>query len=332
MLAQADTQPDCSVLIISFNTLELTRECLRNVYAESVGLAAEVIVVDNASKDGSADMIAAEFPGVVLLRSDVNLGFGNANNLAMERAHGRYWLLLNTDAFFHPGSLRRALAYMEATPNCGVGGGMQVGRDGVPQNASHAFHSVWNDAAVLTGLAHKFPHSRWFARLDRTHTDLNRAANVDWITGAFLIVRPEALAQVGKFHPAFFLYYEEVDLCQRAKAAGWEVCYWPDIVVTHLGGESSRTVTTLDFSAGAAQVTLWRMRSTFLYYRKHHGAHAMLQKWMETTLYTAGLWRNRLSRSPLRQARAREFQTLLQLLQQAWKQTDGGRVSPPQPW
>ena len=332
MIADAATPPDCSVLIISFNTLELTRECLRNVYGESAGLTTEIIVVDNASRDGSADMIAAEFPDVILLRSMVNLGFGNANNLAMERATGRYWLLLNTDAFFHAGSLRLALEHMEATPQCGVGGGMQVGRDGTPQHASHAFHSVWNDASVLSGLAHKFPRSRWFAQLDRTHTDLSRPAEVDWITGAFLILRPQAIAHVGSFDPTFFLYYEEVDLCRRARAAGWQVCYWPDVVVTHLGGESSRTVKTQEFSAGAAQVTLWRMRSTFLYYRKHHGHSALVQKWMETALYTAGLWRNRLSRSQLRQSRAREFQTLLRLLRQAWEQTHGGRISPTQPW
>ncbi len=197
MTFSTDKQLDCSVLIVSFNTLELTRECLRNVYEEASGLTTEVIVVDNASRDGSADMIAAEFPDVVLLRSEVNLGFGNANNLAMEHANGRYWLLLNTDAFFHAGSLRRALAHMEANPGCGVGGGMQVGRSGEPQHASHAFHSVWNDAAVLSGLAHKFPRSRWFARLDRTHTDLNQPAEVDWITGAFLVLRPETVARCG---------------------------------------------------------------------------------------------------------------------------------------
>ncbi len=326
------TQPDLSVLIISFNTLALTRECLSSVYAESAGLLAEVIVVDNASRDGSADMIAAEFPDVVLVRSNVNLGFGNANNVAMERAHGRYWLLLNTDAFFHAGSLRRALDHMEQNPRCGVGGGMQVGRDGVPQPASHAFHSVWNDAAVLTGLAHKFPRSPWFARLDRTHADLSVPAEVDWLTGAFLIVRPQTVAEIGMFHRDFFLYYEEVDLCRRAKAAGWQVCYWPDVVVTHLGGESSRTVKTEEFSAVSAQVTLWRMRSTFLYYRKHHGDGALIQRWMETALYTAGVWRNRLSRSAARKLRAGEFQKLLRLLRQAWVETDGGRVSPSQPW
>ena len=201
MIADAATPPDCSVLIISFNTLELTRECLRNVYGESAGLTTEIIVVDNASRDGSADMIAAEFPDVILLRSMVNLGFGNANNLAMERAMGRYWLLLNTDAFFHAGSLRLALEHMEATPQCGVGGGMQVGRDGTPQHASHAFHSVWNDASVLSGLAHKFPRSPWFAQLDRTHTDLSRPAEVDWITGAFLILRPQAIVTRRQLRP-----------------------------------------------------------------------------------------------------------------------------------
>lgn len=327
-----EVQPDCSVVIVSFNTVALTRECLGNVYAEAAGLRVEVIVVDNASRDGSAEMIAAEFPQVVLVRSAVNLGFGNANNVALARATGRYLLLLNTDAFFHAGVLRRAIAHMDATPRCGIGGGPQVGRDGVPQHAAHAFHSVVNDAFVLSGLAHRYPKSPRFARLDRTHADAGAAAEVDWLTGAFLIVRPETLAEVGGFDPAFFLYYEEVDLCRRAKAAGWQVWYWPDVTVTHLGGESSRTVKTQEFSKGAAQVILWRMRSTFLYYRKNHGGDAWKAKWMEMVLYTVALWRNRLSRTPERKARVGEFATLRRLLKQAWADTEGGRVSPAQPW
>lgn len=325
-------QPDVSVVIVSFNTCALTRECLKGVREECRGLFAEVIVVDNASTDGSADSIARDFPEVFLLRSDVNLGFGNGNNVALRRARGRMIVLLNTDAFFHAGSLRRALDHMAATPRCGLAGGRHVGRSGAPQAGSHRFHSLFNDAAVLTGLAAKFPATR-FGRLDRTDTDLTLPAEVDWCTGALLVVRPEVLAAVGLFDPDFYLYYEEVDLCRRVKAAGWQIWYWPDVVITHVGGESSRTLTAMEFSSTAAQVVKWRMRSTFLYYRKHHGTlGAAGARLLETALYAAGVWRNRLSRNPERRQRASNYTTQLRLLRQAWHDTGGGKFSPAQPW
>ena len=155
---------------------------------------------------------------------------------------------------------------------------------------------------------------------------------MDWVPGAFSVVRPEALREVGVFDPAFFLYYEEVDLCYRLKQAGWQICYWPDITITHIGGESSRGLKSLTFSSPSAQVVLWRMRSTFLYYRKNHGAKARLAKWMEQALYTASVWRNRLSRTPERQERAKHYATMRSLLKRAWAETKGGRISPARPW
>jgi GT2 family glycosyltransferase len=115
-----------------------------------------------------------------------------------------------------------------------------------------------------------------------------QAAEVDWVPGAYSIIPANILREHGFFDPRFFLYYEEVDLCRRIKNAGYEVCYWPDVVVTHLGGESSRQLKTLEFSSTAAQVVLWRMRSSLLYYRKHHGASAWFARRMEQALYTSG--------------------------------------------
>ncbi|MDE1163414.1 MAG: glycosyltransferase family 2 protein [Acidobacteriaceae bacterium] len=323
---------DVSIILVSFNTESLTRECLQAVLEETKGLTAEIFVVDNASRDDSASMIEREFPQVRLFRSNVNLGFGNANNVALKEATGRYIVLLNTDAFLAPGGLRLAMERMDATPRCGMGGARLIGRDGGWQPSARTFHGLWVDATVLTGLSTRYPHSRLFGGLDRTWADQNVAAAVDWVPGAFAILRPKALAQVGAFDPAFFLYYEEVDLCYRLKQARWEIWYWPEIVVTHIGGESSRSLKTLEFSSAAAQVVLWRMRSTLLYYRKHHGEKARLAKWMEQLLYTASAWRNDLSSTPERKARAHHFKTLSRLFDQAWDETKGGRISPPAPW
>ena len=241
-------------------------------------------------------------------------------------------MLLNSDAFFAPGALALAIRHMDETPECGLGGCRLVGRDGSSQPSSRCFHSVLGDAVVLTGLAARYPRSRLFGRFDRTWADENSAATVDWVPGAFTILRPAALARVGFFDPAFFLYYEEVDLCRRFSQAGIPVWYWPDIVVVHIGGESSRQLKTLEFSPRAAQVVLWRMRSTLLYYRKHHGARVHLARWMETLLYRATVLRNRFSREPERRDRERHHRALLALMDQAWRDTAGGRVSPPRPW
>ena len=328
-----------SVIVVSFNTRELLRECLQSLLAECSrlpdGLSAEVLVIDNASKDGSADMVAADFAQtafpVRLLRSEVNLGFGAANNVAIEAARGKYLVLLNSDAFLHAGSLARAIEHMEQDPAAGVAGARLVSRDGELQYSGRMFHSIARDGFIQTGLSRIFPNSRLFAALDRTWADLTHAAEVDWVTGAFMILRREALTVTGLFDRRFFLYYEEVDLCRRIKRAGFRVQYWPDIVVTHLGGESSRTI-PLTFSKSAAQVVLWRMRSTFLYYRKHHGAQARLARWLEGGIYRARILRNRNSSNAARRERAREASLLLALLKQAWNETRGGRVSPPLPW
>jgi hypothetical protein len=329
-----------SVIVISFNTRDLLRECLTSLRDECarlpVGSTAEILVVDNASSDGSADMVAVEFSGsgvtVRLIRSEVNLGFGVANNRAIEAARGRYLVLLNSDAFFHPGALACALAHMEADPSAGIGGARLVGRDSAWQPSAHRYHSIFGNAFLLTGLASRFPRSRIFAADQRTWADPLEPAEVGWVTGAFMIVRREALARTGLFDPAFFLYYEEADLCRRIKAAGFRVFYWPDIVVTHLHGESSRLVGEQVFSENETQVVLWRMRSTLLYYRKHHGQKAWLARWLEEGLYMLRFLRNRFSPTPARRARTREATLLLKLLRRAWKETQGGRISPPAPW
>ena len=323
---------DVSVIIVSFNTREVLRQCLQSVLADASGLKAEIIVVDNASTDGSPEMVEQDFPQVIVVRSQINLGFGEGNNVALRMARGRYFVLLNSDAFFVKGSLPLAIRHMDENPAVGLGGCRLIGRDGESQPSSRCFHTVLGDLIVLTGLAAKYPKSKFFGSFDRTWANEHQPAPVDWVPGAFTILRPSALATVGYFDPAFFLYYEEVDLCRRMKDAGIPVWYWPDIVVIHIGGESSRQLKALEYSSRSAQVVLWRMRSTLLYYRKHHGGRVRLAKWMEQALYHATVLRNRWSTNPERRLRERHHRVLISLMDQAWKDTNGGRVSPPRPW
>jgi GT2 family glycosyltransferase len=271
------------------------------------------------------------FP-VRLLRTAVNLGFAGANNLAMEAAQGRYMVLLNSDAFFHSGALRIAIERMDAAPAVGVGGARLVGATGNWQPSARTFPSVSNMFIVLTGLASRFPKSRLFGSFDRTWAGPDLEAEVDWVPGAFSIMRREALAKAGLFDAKFFLYCEEVDLCRRIKSQGFKVVYWPDVVVTHIGGESSRKLTTLKFSAGESQVVLWRMRANLLYFRKHHGIKVWAIRALEDAMHALRWLRNRNSKDPARRDRAVEAKLFLSLMRQAWKETSAGRISPPRPW
>ena len=330
--SSSNSRPDVSIVIVSFNTRNVLRECLQSIEREAVGLETEVWIVDNHSSDGSPEMIEQEFPHVHLVRSEVNLGFGAANNAAFASVRGRYVVLLNSDAFLCPDSLRLAVQHMDQQPEVGLGGGRLVGRDFSWQPSARMFPSLWTDALVMSGLAGRFPKSRIFGRFDRTWADQSVASEVDWVPSAFSIMRAEVLSQVGFFDPAFFLYSEEVDLCRRIQAAGYKIWYWPDIVVIHIGGESSRQIKTLQMSSSGSQLIRWRMRSTLLYYRKHHGSAAWMAKALETALYRMTALRNSLSSDPRRKARAQENRNLALLMRQAWEDTSGGRVSPPRPW
>jgi GT2 family glycosyltransferase len=305
------------------------------VERESDGLRIETLVVDNHSSDGSAEMVEHEFPRVRVLRSTVNLGFGAANNLAIQAAGGRYVILLNSDAFLCPGSLKAAVNNMNLHPEVALAGARLMGRDFSWQPSARMFPSVFSDVIVLTGLAAKFPKSRFFGHFDRTWAEPSEPAQVEWVPGAFSIVRTKVLEEVGLFDLRFFMYSEEVDLCRRIKRAGYEIWYWPDIQVIHIGGESSRQVKDLELSSpGSTQLVLWRMRSTLLYYRKHHGAKVWLAKWVELAFYRLSYLHNRFSRDPQRRfsSRASRSQSLGTTMRLAWKETEGGRVSPPRPW
>jgi len=324
--------PAISILIVSFNTKAVLRECLESVKLSSRDLAVETIVVDNCSRDGSAAMVREEFPWVNVIESPENLGFGRANNLAFEAARGRYIVLLNSDAFLQANTLCLSLEKMEADPSVGLASGRLVGRDGELQPSARMFPSPVRQLLVISGLADKYPKSRFFGQADRTWADPMQAAEVDWVPGAYSIIPARVLREHGFFDPRFFLYYEEVDLCLRIQNAGFKIMYWPEICIVHVGGESSRQVKTLEMSQTGAQLVLWRMRSTLLYYRKHKGSMAAVACWLEEIWYMLRGWRNRLRGSEEAKVEVRNQERLASLMARAWKETSGGRVSPPQPW
>jgi len=289
-----------------------------------------VVLVDNASHDGTADAVAERHPGVRLVRSSQNLGFAAGNNLAARHAKGRVLLLLNPDALPARGCVARGLALMNEDAGVGLAGARLLADDGSTQPSARMFPTLIQEAIVLSGLAARFPGSRWFGRLDRTWADPAHAAPVDWVPGAFALVRHDLFDRLGGFDERFFLYYEEVDLCRRIQAAGFRVQYWPELRVHHIGGVSARTVAGATVARSGSQLTLWRARSGLLYYRKNHG---WLTAWavnrLERSWHALRGWRAALRGQA---DKAAESATHLGLLQRAWRDTLGGRVAPPRPW
>jgi len=319
---------DLSVLVVSFNTRDLLRQSLSAIAQACEGLRFEIIVVDNASHDGSADMVAAEFPHMVLVRAPHNMGFAGANNLGHQRARGEFVALVNPDAFGEPRALTQAVQHLRAHPQVAMVGGPLVGKNGQMEPSARLFPSPLNDLLAISGLAAKYAHSRFFGRFDRTWANPLEAAEVDWVPGAYCVVSQAALHTTGFFDERFFLYYEEVDLCRRLKQAGYRIEYRPELKATHWGGESSKTVTGQAVAKHGRQLTLWRMRSELLYYRKHHGwLVAKLAAGIEVGWHLLRGWRNRHHPD-----KAEESASLVATMRQAWHETRGGRVSPPTPW
>ncbi len=328
-----DFSYDVSVVVVSLNTRNVLRECLESVRRETRSLRVQMIVVDNGSADGSQQMVEVEFPEALLIRSEVNLGFGGANNLGFESARGKYIVLLNSDAFLTEGALERSVLHMEENPKAGIGGARLIGRDGSWQPSARKFPTILDDLIVRMGLAARFPRSRFFGRFDRTWANAMEPAEVDWVPGAYSIIRAEALCAAGCFDERFFLYSEEIDLCKRIKVLGYSICYWPDIAVIHIGGESSRQMNTVELSKVGSQLTLWRMRSALLYYRKHSGLlAAALAMALEIVWYWVRFFRRQFSSSADRRSSAKMELRLAGFMAQAWRETRGGRLSPTQPW
>lgn len=317
-----------SVIIVSYNSAPELPACLNSLRNQTLK-DFEIIVIDNASRDDSVALIRSDYPEVKLIASDSNLGFGNANNKALTVAEGRYIVLLNPDATLPADTLENALKHIEENPNVGMGGGLLQGTQGEWQPSARLFPSLLNDALTMSGLANRYSKSPFFGRFDRSWADPKQAVVIDWVVGAFAIIRRDLVNKIGLFDPRFFLYYEEVDLCRRIYQAGFKVYYWPDLVITHIGGASSETVDGLAFSSSGKQLTLWRIYSQLLYYRKWHGStYSWLVKFLEQSWHRVRAWRN-TTRNP---AKAEESKRIVEFWEQAWQNTQAGLHSPSQPW
>lgn len=288
---------DLGIVIVNWNTRDYLDRCLATVFA-SQGVTMRVLVVDNASTDGSASMVREKYPQAELIASDDNLGYPRGNNIGLQQLGyrgasdvdvdaPRYALLLNPDTELPPDALAQMVAFMDSRPDLGVAGPKLVLPDGSLDKACRrGFPTPMVSIYHFSGLAKLFPKSERFGRYNMTWVDPDQEIEVDSVVGAYMQVRREAIEQAGLLDETFFMYAEDLDWAFRIKAQGWRVWYYPRVVVKHVKRAASR-------QSRRAQFEFWR--AMLIFYRKHY--RATTPAWLHVLILGAllvkggsGLW------------------------------------------
>jgi GT2 family glycosyltransferase len=291
-----------AVVIVSYNTRELLRSCLASVVAED---PEEVVVVDNASTDGSAQMVRDEFPKVSLLANEQNTGYGAAANQGFAACASDYVLLLNSDTRLQPGALLPLTEYLDRHPRAAVVGPRLVEPDGTLQPSAYSFPTPFNLFLEESGL---FRVGRLIPRVRNRYLRTwphDYAREVPWVLGGVMAIRRRAFDQVGGFDETIFMYQEDIDLCYRLHQAGWQVHFAPVATVVHVGGASSK-------QEWAQMRTHW-LESTRYFYRRHYRSSlrqlqlTLLMKTIFSVRLLRDLIRLWTARTPSTRARMAEY-------------------------
>lgn len=252
---------ELSVLVVSYNTRDLTLECLRSITDQTPDVTSEIIVIDNASADGSAEAIRAKFPSVQLSALDENIGFGPACNLAAESARGTYVVLLNPDSIVLDRALEHLHAFMEAHPEAGAAGGRALlGDRSLDPGSVWGRMTLWSTFCAAVGLSVLFRRSKLFDPEALGQWERDTVRSVDVISGSLMIMSRDLWYRLGGFDPRFFMYCEDADLCLRVQQADLDCQICPDAVIVHYGGASETT-------EADKMVRLFGAKS--LYFEKH---------------------------------------------------------------
>lgn len=255
---------DISIVIVSWKVRELLKKCLESINSSRGDLQLEIFVVDNASNDGTVEMVKNDFPSVKLIASDKNLGFAKANNLALKQAAGDYVLLLNPDTEIKSDTLTESIAFMKSHPKCGAMGQKMLYPDGKIQPSIRRFPKILPIILMLSKLPKMLPHLKSVENYLATDFDYGRERIVDQIMGAYMFMPREAIEKIGFLDERFFIWFEEVDYCRRLKAGEFEVWYSPSVSIMHVGGKS--------FAQQAIISNQWRFFSSALkYFLKYAG-------------------------------------------------------------
>jgi len=299
-----------SIIVVSYNTEDILKNALQRVYEQDTYEDFEVIVVDNASSDDSCEMVRREFPQVQLICHDSNDGFAAGNNIGIQYAKGDYILLLNSDAYVFDDTFKLTVDYMDNNPSVGIMGAQLVCEDGSPQPSARDFPNPWQKFRVMTGLDARNPSYETFFDYYKADGQVSPAARkVGWVPGTYFTIRRAVIDQIGLLDDLFFMYFEEVDFCYRAKQAGWDIAFNPAITVIHLGGQSSLT-TNKHVSTRGRQMIDIRVNSEYDYYKKHLGRRTMLLAagielfwkglvWVKNTILRGKHWKAKATEAAL---------------------------------
>lgn len=272
---------DISIIIVSWNAQSFLDECLTSLQTIDGGLAVEIIVVDNASSDGTPDMVRRRFPSVRLVETGANLGFSRGNNIGIEIATGNYICLINSDVNLPSDCLHKMYCYMNNNPTVGLLGPKMLGPDGVVRRSVMRFPTLGNALLRALALDSLFRGRGVFAGPLMRGFNFDQTADVDVINGWFWMTRREALTQVGPLDERFFIYGEDVDWCQRFHLSGWRVVFFADAAAVHYGGASSANE--------PVRFSVEKQRANLQYWKKYRSRTALF-------FYGAVMWLEHLLR------------------------------------
>ncbi len=239
--SREDVDVTISIIIVNYNVRVLLENLLHSLFASLGDIPSEIFLVDNASVDGSVEMVRREFPSVKLIETGENIGFARANNVALRRCRGKYILLINPDTFVQEDTIPTMIRFLEENPKVGMAGCKIINPDGTLEPACRrSFPTPWVAFTKLSGLSNIFPRSRFFARYNLTYLNEDESYEVDAISGSFMMLRREVYEAVGGLDETYFMYGEDLDWCYRINQAGWSVFYTPKTKIIHYGGESTK--------------------------------------------------------------------------------------------
>ncbi len=267
-MPKTNNTPDISIVILNFNTRDLTRTCVATVLASRITpYTMEVIVCDNGSTDGSIEMLKKEFPTVRLIQNKKNIGFAAGNNPGIRASRGRYVLLLNSDTEVPPTTLATMVSFMDNHPEAGASTCKLLLPDGTMDPACHrGFPTPWAAFTYLTRLEKIFPKTRLFGQYHQGYKDLATIHEVDCIVGAFFLVRREAMKEVGLLDEEYFMYGEDIDWAYRMRAKGWKIYFNPSVTILHKKKQSGRSNAKRD---RRITTEVYFHRYNWLFYKKH---------------------------------------------------------------
>jgi hypothetical protein len=285
---------DLSIIIVNWKVRYLLEKCLRSIFEQPKNISFEVFVVDNNSGDGSVEMVREKFPQVDLTSSTENLGFAKGNNLAIKKAAGRYILLLNPDTEILENALEKMVRFMDVHPECGVSGCKLLNPDLSLQPSVRAFPDLASQIFILLKIHHLLPHTKAMYKYLVQNFDYEKMQEVDQVMGAFMMIRREVIEKIGMLDENFWIWFEEVDFCKRAKSAGWKILYTPEAKIIHHFGQSFKQAMGVkkqkDFN-----------RSLSYFFKKHgtRGEWFVIQVFRPLSLALAWLAQTLVKKKPL---------------------------------